>query len=747
MLSLKPPFLQIGNLMIFSDDTDNRTFYYQSQRPSIARNKEGKPKISAYAILPESGSGSGGDSISEAGLSLDVDLSVSMEDLELAKKAITKEYGRSPKILAPAPLNDGKARFIMAQAGDESEPSKWFVTSEVRPSMSGTNNTSIVARAKGDDAKLMVAAANSGDIPAGIFYELSIIGITPVYHAHLEADMSMIYHHFDSSIKINNLFSNTEISKVLDRMMEDRTIDIEIEELDPDIKAEAMKSLFDELNRKVIDTLFEPVSLLSIKESTSQKIGNGISSVLRSIIPGGHFTRRELDETQLKTITLDLSQKNAKIYKVYPQALLSSMVEDAEVDLQSTISWIKLDDVPFFSQDVTVRIASDTFSNSNINTVSVYCRVVNADTGRQVKDFECMTFDSSNNEMASEFSFIRQRGVKYHYEYKVVMYLNSGYNMISGKKETAWRSEESPYIYINPADYYKNVELDVNIGDTTVFDYATMIQADISAIEKTSGESVLSTTIIFSKDNMEHRHFVIVAGSELDIAYDIALTYFLPGAEDLSVKHSNIENSFFFIANPFENRWAVDLICKADWEKIDRVYLSTRIFDVGRPDPIENHFLFNSENQGARLNAACNLETKSKVFEYKANVIYKDGPKVIAGWYPHKGDPVLVIDADSLKSESIIRFNVVSCPNFEIKDIKKATLEIKYKSEDGDVTDKLDLSGHDETLACTIREIDQKSGAYSYRMVVKGVYGDNFKSAWTISNEDYITVVFPKDLW
>lgn len=416
-------------------------------------------------------------------------------------------------------------------------------------------------------------------------------------------------------------------------------------------------------------------------------------------------------------------------------------------ELQKAAPDAELVQVPYFGQDVTVGIASDTFRNSNITAVSVLCRVVNADTGEQVKDPECMTFDSQSSEMVSEFSFIRQRGVKYRYEYKVVMYLNSGSKMIPGKKETAWRSEESPYIYINPADYYKNVELDVSIEDTTVFDYATMIQADIAAIEKSSGEPVLSSTVIFSKDDMEHRRFVIMADSKLDIDYDIALTYFLPGSKDLPIRHSNIENGFFFIDNPFANRWSVDLLCKADWEKVDRVYLSTRVSDVGRPAPVENQFLFNSENQESRLSAACNPETESRVFDYKVSVVYREGSKITAGWYPHRGDQVLVIDAGSFHTESIIRFSIVSCPDFEIKEIKKATLEIAYKSEGGDVTDKIELSGHDETLTCTLRNMDRKTGGYSYRMLVKGVYGESFKSPWTTSDEEDVTVVFPTDLW
>ena len=89
MLSLSPPFLTLGDVMVFRDDVDPESFYYICQRPSLARDNDGKPVISVYCVMPESGVRSEED-ILEAGLNLDVDLSVSDEELKEVKKLIQK---------------------------------------------------------------------------------------------------------------------------------------------------------------------------------------------------------------------------------------------------------------------------------------------------------------------------------------------------------------------------------------------------------------------------------------------------------------------------------------------------------------------------------------------------------------------------------------------------------------------------------------------------------------------------------
>ena len=206
MLSLTPPYFTTGNLVIFRDDQINDCFYYASMLPRIARDKEDNPAISAYAILPESGSAANPENILEFGMNVDVDLGQTDAELEEARKEVKKQFGVSPKLFVPVPVHSGKVRFAMAQAGEEPDPDKWFVTSEVKPSLFGDNRASFAVRTSGSDAKKMLAAANKGAVSACVYYEMNLTGITPVYEAKMVAKMSTVYNRLKERSKTNYIF-------------------------------------------------------------------------------------------------------------------------------------------------------------------------------------------------------------------------------------------------------------------------------------------------------------------------------------------------------------------------------------------------------------------------------------------------------------------------------------------------------------------------------------------------------------
>ncbi|UJH91436.1 hypothetical protein LZ575_01220 [Antarcticibacterium sp. 1MA-6-2] len=187
MLSYKPPFIQSGNLTIFSDDLNPDVFYYVCVEPNIIINTDGAPQIEAYAIIPESGVGER-ESILEAGIMIDISLAPGEEALQDARKAISKIHGQPPKQLVPAPIHDGKVKMMLAQAGEESDPKKWYISPEINSSVMGDNNAALVAKTTGDQAKLLIAALNSDVVAASIHYSLNMLGIAPVFKATMKVD-------------------------------------------------------------------------------------------------------------------------------------------------------------------------------------------------------------------------------------------------------------------------------------------------------------------------------------------------------------------------------------------------------------------------------------------------------------------------------------------------------------------------------------------------------------------------------
>lgn len=746
MLSHKPPFLEVGNLTLFRDDTNADVFYYICLQPSVSVNELGEPNLSAYAILPESGVGIESESIVEASIMMDINLRPTPEELALAEETIKEKFGRKPKILVPAPIHSGTVYLIMAQAGENPDPESWFVTSEVKPSLFGDNRTSLVVRATGTDAKHLIAALDADTVAASVHYELEMLGIAPVFNASLTAHWDKIYHHFSELEHTNLIFYNDQVSKTVDELAETSAIEITIEELDPDIQAQAMKNLLNELKSEVVKRLFKPASSpLSAANKLEDRIADGAARVLSSIMPGMHYIKRTIDESQLSTTTVDLSQRNAKKYPFFPQSLLSSMINSAG-GISDRINWIKLDEIPFIDQRVEVQLSADTFGSTNIKSVVVDCQVYN-ETTAEVITRKSIVFDNDDS-LRNHLNFTREKHNDYRYNYQVTLFMSTESNKLPSKMELEWSSIENPYIYINPAEYLETHLININLDDTSVFDHTHLIQVDAWVKDAEDGEKVLQRSYIFRPEDKEQKVLSVVANKHTPLQFDLAITYFITESKEHLATFEAVEESFFFVPNPFEHKWSVDLISNADWEQTSKLILETRVFDAEREDPIFHQFTFLPDTREQQLNMAGSLDTPAGAFEYRVTRLTQDANIVQGPWRLHEG-PVLVF-TDQVAAERIIRAVIVESPDFEEKEIKKVTLEFKYEDEDHGInveSDRLAFRDKEDVVEFKHPMPDFNKKEYEYRVRVRGLSGESFRSDWTTTTREKLELIITEDIW
>ncbi|MHA4844611.1 hypothetical protein ACX0G7_10625 [Flavitalea antarctica] len=746
MLSYKPPFLEVGNLTIFSDDTNPDVYYYVCLRPAIMTDAAGLPRMEAYAILPESGVGIETESILEASLMLDVNLAPTETQLRIAEKEIKEKFGKKPRLLVPAPIHNGKVYLIMAAAGNEPDPKKWFVTSEVKPSIFGENIASLVVRAQGQDAKLLIAALDSNVVAASVHYELEMLGIAPVFKAQMRVNWSKVYHHFEEFEKTNFIFYTDEISTAIDKLKETSAISITIEELDPVIKSEAMKSLVNELKSEVMKKLFHPASSpLSASEKVEDRIANGISRVLSSIAPGVHHIRRNIEETQLSETTVNLAQRNVKTYPFFPQSLLSSLIRDAG-GIKEKIKWIRLDEIPFIDQRVEVRLAADTFKNSNIKSVVIQCRVIDADADDIIVQRN-IVFDSDDN-LQNHFNFTRQKDTNYNYDYKATMFMTTESNKIPGKCELEWTTEKGPYIYFNASEYVETREISINLDDTTIFDQTHLIEATVKVLDQADKGLVLQRTYLFNRADNQKKVLSIVANKTISVQFDVELTYFIAASKEHKVAFNNVQSNFFFVPNPFENKWSVDILCHADWAKTQKVILETRVRDAERADPLVNKFDFKRDLTETKLGVSVSLNTPREVFEYRVTCLTVNADVIQGPWRQH-GGPMLVIN-DRIQSERIIRATLTKSPDFRAKEIKQVTIEFIYQDKENNIaieTDRLAFKNIGDTVSFKHPMPNFNHKEFNYRVRARSRSGDAYKTDLLTADRETISIELPNNIW
>ena len=680
MLSLKPPFLQAGkDLVIFRDDEDASCFYYLNQQPHLSSDSQGKPVISGYSILPGSGTYPQ-DAFPEVGISLQVDLEPGQNQLESAEQCIREAWNITPKRLVPAPFHSGKVRFLVAQTGKDGTASdRWMVTSEVIPSMVGNNSASLVIRANGLEAELLMASVRTGAVAATVSYEMEITGMTPVYHARIEAKMHRIYEKFRAYKKEDFLFYRKEVEEVISRLEQGKDIVVTVEETDPVIKAEAMSALFDLLMKHILDVLFEPVTVQPVQQVSSpgplRSLLDGVAGLVQSLAPGYCTLRSSIAENVAENWFVDLNQRSAKTMPVCSNAPLAELIAMAGVDPTGLIEPIILDQLPVFRQMLNVRVSPHTFENSNIDSLVVQCRVRDLDTGETVMNPQSKAF--TGDQLAWDLPFNRRKDHRYAYEYQVVMHVaDTGADLIDTEVPLTgdgWKQATSSYIDINPADFCRNLSLDLNISDFTVFDSVGMIRADVDVIPKDGGESLFHKPFVFTEAEKEsaHKKLNLLVKRDMQLKFRIRLSYDLFGQEPVRLDSDAEEGSLFIIPNPFVNRWHVDLYCDADWETVRKVKLDIRIADPSRPRTISEHFTFDRDHEEDTLYAAVGPGATPRVFEYLVTRFGSDG-NVSAGWYRHGDTPNLFINASLLVPEKVVRFRIEDPDTLERLDIGKA---------------------------------------------------------------------------
>lgn len=718
MLSLNPPYFTTGNLVIFRDDQIDNCFYYACMLPRISRDKEGNPAILAYAILPESGSAANPENILEFGMNADIDLGLTELELEEARKEVQKQFGVNPKLFIPAPVHSGKVRFAMAQAGEEPDHDKWFVTSEVTPSLFGDNRASFAVRTSGPDAKKMLAATGQGAVSACVYYELNLTGITPVYEARMVAKMSTVYNRLKERSKTNYIFYTEEVEKLVEELHQEKAFEVEIRELDPDIKATALNSLLGELKKMVIAKFFEPAVLLTDTRSDSGNKGSGllesIGGFFKSLIPGKQVFKSTLDIREDDVFTIDLHQNSVKTIPFCASGSLQHLIDAAGIDMSEKIVWVKEDDLPFFSQPVSIRIAADTFTSSNIVDLHVSCRVIDLDTGEEAMGETSRSFSEKQEDTAWDLNFTRQKGHSYGYEYRAEMFMKTDSNLLPATLDTGWKRSSNSFLYINPAEHYKSFNLDLVLNDLTVFDVANSILADVNVVNDESGEVVFQKQFLLSKNDYSHKQLSVVTDRALKLKYKVGLTYDVIGAPEHPRVVEGEGEGFFIIPNPFENRWSVDLFCSVDWEKYPMAYLDVRIPGMEGRQPT---FDFASDRPRNRLNAAVDVDVPDRAFDYQVTLYSPQTGPVISGWHSHDGSPILHIDSASIRSERVYRFRISKPAEWKREGIGKVLVSFEYTDQDGTriepVTKTIDDPAKVLTFICP-REVTP-----SYRLLLR----------------------------
>lgn len=751
MLLYQPPFLGVGNLTIFRDDVDPETFYYANIQPSIVE-KQGKASLSAYTILPESSTDENINQVIDTSLSLEVSLKVSEDIIEVAKEQIKEKWGKIAKRLLPVTVSDGKVYMIIASAGEQPDPKDWYVTSGVSPSIFGDNRAALVVKTSGEEAKRLVAALNEDVVAGHVYYELNILGIAPTFKAKMRVKWDRIYKHFEETKVKNYVFYRDEISSTLDDLKETSLVEMEIDELDPDVSEYASKTLLNELKTEAIKRLFKPaIPPLSASKKIENRVAQAFGMIYSSVIPGSHHILRNNEEAQTNELNVDLRERKVKKYPFYPQALLSTMIQNVGGGQQDYLKWITLEDLPFRMETITVDLAADVFAINNIKTVKIDCEVWNL-TNDEREVTHSAVFNNGDV-LKDKFKYTRQFENDYSYKYAAIIYLNNEGTGLPNEMHVEWQETSSEFIYFNPTEYFENVTLQIGVDNTDIFKHTHLIETTIVVSEEKTDKKLLTQSFLLkNEDDAKEQKVLSLLYSKLHpVKVDLQVKYYIAGSEEYVLDLPNHEDFTFFIPNPFENKWSVELMSKIDWEKTLKIISELRVWDNTRNVWIDEKFNFMKEQNNHNFSVVTSLNTPKETLEYRNTLIDVDGKVVRGAWRDHNG-PILMIK-DDVKPERSIKATLVEAPDFEDFEIKEIIVHISYEDPENDINTnsddqaKLELEKIGDTIRFTHAMLDTSKTDFKYMVKVRSRSGNRYKSDWITTSEEHLKINIPENIW
>ncbi len=399
MLYLRPPFHIIRGVAVFPDHEQEDVFHYAPAAPHLTMRTDEQTgdKVPVFQLLKyRDDAGSGGF------LNFAVDLSIDDEVMEEVASDLRGLMNlRDKPKMSPIFFEDGDVQLMILGAGsnsDEDAPpaapdadpdAGRFVKAihHSKPSLYGDNNAIFSVELDEDGVQLMEAAMQGQHSGIGVIYALHFFALRPAYNVKVTVDWDRVQTHFEETFSGRALILTTDVSTVVDELIEDRVINIEVDTFLSEAHAGGAwignrDRAITEFKEMITESFFTPVTPPGRKkEDTWNKVTDTAESVGLLLATGGwsgvaSLKYTKIDQTQIdrKTMNLTMSERVTMRKSIYPQDVLEGMLamKDAQgnpLDLSRFVTDVTLDSPWFERRRVTAHALAD-FDRENIASMT-----------------------------------------------------------------------------------------------------------------------------------------------------------------------------------------------------------------------------------------------------------------------------------------------------------------------------------------------------------------------------------------
>jgi hypothetical protein len=639
MLYLNPPYHVIDGVTVLPDHADPRQYYFMPANPRLTRLEgaggDGAPSL--QLIKYRSHAQSGGI------LDFDVNLGVDEDVLDnVAREIRSRERLRDVPRLAPIPLVDGTVRMMMlgrtsdAPEGDRSEEGLFRVgfAHHAKPSLYGSNQAAFSVELNPEATTLVEEALQGALSPIGIIYSLSFWGLMPAYHVRLNVDWNRVQHHMSEQFQADTIIFSTDISKVVDELIEERIIEFEVDGFIPEgaedfggVEGRKERAV-NQVREMITESFFEP-TLDPVRPGEPDgwsRFTDTVESLALVGATGGlsgiaSFTYREADIQRIdrKSLAVNMRERTAVQRSIHPQGHLAGLwhpLRSEGHDVERFIRSVDLND-PWFEKRALRVIARTDFERDEIVSIQAELRYGEA--------HRTALLEPERPEATLEWPSRLNRGgmmmrpVQARYQVRIR-------GTQRGERPRLLESDEvevtSDVLEIDPRDLFELEEIPVVATDFP-WDRYHRVEVHLRYHDE-AGRIRLDDVLTLDEENPERswRRFAVDRERR---SYECRIVYRSRDHRDVEGAWTERDDPQISIRDPFPRKRRVELVPAVSWDEVRQIFVDVTYDDPENDVHRERAFRMNAEHPNGATFEVDLVDPDRRNVEYRVTMLFANG--------------------------------------------------------------------------------------------------------------------------
>jgi hypothetical protein len=759
MLYLNPPYYVIDGVSIFPDHADPQQYYYLPMMPRLTTDMANGVATPRLQLIEYTGAaGTGGF------LNFDVNLGIDPDVLsEVTNQLQRQGQLTDPPRLSPVTFTDGSVKLVIlgAQSADPPapgassgsvaaapapDPGPKFVVkiqNAAKPSLYADNQATFSVQLDQYGATILDQALRGALAPVAVIYSLNFLGLRPAFHVHLTADWNRVQSYLDDKYSGGFLFLSTDIEKSVDKLIEDKVIQIQEDTFvtDSDLGATASSDRDRALSEcyELVKTNFFESSLAPPDPNKPDDVDKAMA-VFRDVsdmaVTGGlagiaSFSYKKTDLTRIdqKSLNFDVSERTTVQRTIYPQGHLSGLLSAVKQGSDFSQFEVKVDlGDPFFQRRLVNVSTHANFEADSIASIDVnltYNGIVQA-----------VSLTAANTPSHLEWTSLLVDGrmqLPVAYTYTVNFKdadttqrpgkLTSGLQAVTGDLDIEPRGDLYNITTVPirahgfPWDRYTSVQVDCRYVDA-----ANSINQSVSVILSSAAQELDWTLFVMDRTKR---------------SFDYQMTYHLVSGTTSVSQWITTDSGKIDVTDPFPSKLKLVVMAALDWNVYDQALVFVAY--PSKDDPkTQQTYVFNRAAMAPQAFEADRQDQAQNLIYYEIRLIRHAGGMVsVPGSVT--SDKYLIV-TDGMKGHQILSF-VPEQVDFGSKHILEIDVQARYL----DAKNSLNSSRNFVLLKAS----DTQSFAYDYmdsqispeyRTDIKLDNGQTKSSDWAPASGNVVTI-------